>query len=49
LVRCLPFLAAFSIASGLAQWEPMFIPIQAGYLSPQQISALEFVRVSLLA
>jgi len=49
LVRCLPFLAVFGVANGLAQWGQIFIPIQAGYLSPHQISALEFVRVSLLA
>ncbi len=49
LVRCLPFLAVFGVANGLAQWGKMFIPIQAAYLSPHQISAMEFVRVSLLA
>lgn len=49
MVRSLPFLAIFGVANGLAQWGSMFIPLQAAYLSPTQISALEFAKISLWA
>jgi len=49
LVRSLPFLAVFGVANGLAQWGKIFIPLQAAYLPPTQIAALEFARISLLA
>ena len=49
LSRSLPFLAAFGIANGLAQWGHVFVPIQATYLSAKVIAALQFAQVSLLA
>jgi signal transduction histidine kinase len=49
LTNSLPFLAVFGISNGLAQWGHVFIPIQASYLSPELIAALQFVQVSLLA
>ena len=49
VARSLPFLAAFGIANGLAQWGHLFIPIQATYLPAKLIAALQFAQVSLLA
>jgi signal transduction histidine kinase len=49
VVHSLPYLAAFGIANGLAQWGRLFIPIQATYLPAKVIMALQFVQVSLLA
>ncbi len=49
VVHSLPYLAAFGIANGLAQWGHLFIPIQAAYLPPKAVAALQCVQVSLLA
>ncbi len=49
VTRSLPFLGVFGIASGLAEWGNVFIPIQAAYLPAKLIAALQFVQVSLLA
>jgi signal transduction histidine kinase len=49
VVHSLPYLAAFGIANGLAQWGRLFIPIQATYLPAKLIMALQFAQVSLLA
>jgi signal transduction histidine kinase len=49
LTKSLPFLAIFGLANGLAQWGYVFIPIQATYLAPRWIAALQFVQVSFLA
>jgi signal transduction histidine kinase len=49
LTESLPFLAIFGIATGLAQWGHVFIPIQATYLPEKLIAAMEFVQISLLA
>jgi signal transduction histidine kinase len=49
LVSSLPSLAVFGVASGLAQWGHVFVPIQTAYLDAQQVSGLEFVRITLQA
>jgi signal transduction histidine kinase len=48
LARSLKWLAAFGFAHGLHEWGDLFIPIQAGYLSPAAISMLRFLHLILL-
>jgi signal transduction histidine kinase len=48
LARSLGWLAAFGFLHGLHEWGELFIPIQAGYLSPQIITLLLYINLALL-
>lgn len=49
LARALRWLAGFGLTHGLHEWGELFIPIQAGFLSPRVIEALEIFDLLLLA
>ncbi len=49
LARALGWLAAFGLTHGLHEWGDIFIPIQATYLSPPFVRALQILQVILLA
>jgi len=49
LARSLNWLAAFGFLHGLHEWGELFIPIQAGYLSPEIIELLLYFNLALLA
>ena len=49
LARSLKWLAAFGFTHGLHEWGDLFIPIQAGYLSPGTIHFLHYIHLLLLA
>lgn len=44
----LPWLAAFGVLMGMAQWGVVFIPLQAAYLSPAALSGLNGLQGLLL-
>ncbi len=49
LAQHLRWLAAFGIVHGVYEWGHTFIPIQAAYLSPDVVAALETIRTAALA
>lgn len=49
LVRSLPFLAAFGLLEGAAQWGAVFIPLQASYLDATALSYLAVVQTGIVA
>ncbi len=48
LARSLPYLVAFGMLLGLAEWGVVFIPLQAAYLAPQSLSVLYGVQTAAL-
>lgn len=49
VARALPLLGTFGILHGIAEWGPVFIPIQASFISSQAIIVLWAVQGVLLA
>src|SRR5690625_27077 len=49
VARALPLLGTFGILHGIAEWGPVFIPIQASYISSRAIVVLWAVQGVLLA
>lgn len=49
MARALPLLGSFGLLHGVAEWGPVFIPIQATYLRPERILALWVMHGTLLA
>lgn len=49
VARALPLLGSFGLLHGVAEWGPVFIPIQATYLRPENILALWIVHGTMLA
>lgn len=48
LARCLSWLAAFGFVHAFVEWGDLFIPLQAAYLSPNFITALQQFHLLLL-
>ncbi len=49
VARVLPLLGSFGLLHGVAEWGPVFIPIQATYMPPENIVALWAVHGTMLA
>jgi signal transduction histidine kinase len=49
LAGSLPYLAAFGLTHGLAEWGHVFIPLQANYLSAPAITIMKLAQLCLLA
>src|SRR5271157_1891220 len=48
LARILTWLAAFGFVHAFVEWGDLFIPLQAAYLSPDFITALQYLHLLLL-
>jgi signal transduction histidine kinase len=48
LARSLTWLAAFGFVHAFVEWGDLFIPLQAGYLSPDLITALQHLHLLML-
>ncbi len=49
LTASLPYLAAFGLLLGMAEWGVVFLPLQAAYLSPPRLHTLALVQSGMLA